>query len=174
MPDISLTGAQVIQLVIAILTVAMSGVVTFQLNKRHQERLFYRQKLEDLYLAATRYCASLDVVATCVRSTMNGELPIPDFLDLFKELGEKGTKEDRDCFVRTRMLIAVYFPEFQPWFQKLVNERAKIHTPLDAYLLRPDHVDFLTEEDFQLVDGVPYALCQLENELTELISEHRK
>ena len=111
------------QLLISLATIVLSGVmsaaVTYQLNKRREEKLLRRQKLELLYLSYMKFCARLSSVQIAYLSGITGKIPLDQVNDMI--LGKTDTEErPHDT---AQMLVAIYFPEMKPFLTRLVSAR---------------------------------------------------
>jgi hypothetical protein len=149
-----------IQIILSLATIVSSGVmsaiVTYKLNARREECQFRRQKLEEFYMAMSGFCRSLMTHFFTYQGVMEQKTTYNAALDATIE---KGTDEKRSCDT-TFMLLPIYFPQFQPVFNKLLNCRSTLNAILgefrESYKAgNPDGTRWLT----------PFTenLCQIED-----------
>jgi len=119
-----MTSTQVaIQLVTTILTVIGSGVasavITYRLNRRHDEVDLRREKLEQLCLAVQGFVSHLGAYFNLQGKAANGEITIEQLSEAQIKLGP----DDRHCFENAKMLMTIYFPELQDKFEGIIQQR---------------------------------------------------
>src|SRR5690349_13017563 len=106
-------SAQSVQLIVALLTIVMSGVasavVTHKLNARRQDREILRQKLEQLFLAVRKYGVDLGMHFVNYDYVMVGKLTYDQANDQHIQASAKNERS----FDTATMLIAIYFPELK-------------------------------------------------------------
>ena len=115
-------------LIIPLLTILASGitaaVVTHVLNSRHEERLFVRQKLEDLHLALHRYSIGMSSAFMPFLRAMEGSLSYDEANDM---LIEGADTKDKDAFPSMERLIGIYFPDLDADLQALLASRDRLN-----------------------------------------------
>jgi hypothetical protein len=132
-----------IQIILAILTIAMSGVVsgivTFQLNARRDARELRRQKLETLYESFDGFVTQLGSHWVPYLGVMANKIEYNESLDLTIKKGNSEVKHLRTL----EMLIAIYFPKLQPHLDELhgVREMANevMHQHKEEYRVKGPH-----------------------------------
>lgn len=131
------------QIILAILTIAMSGVVsgivTFQLNARRDARELRRQKLEALYESFDGFVTQLGSHWVPYLGVMANKIEYNAALDLTIKKANSDVKHLRTL----EMLIAIYFPKLQPHLndlhsvRKMANEVMQQHK--EEYRVRGPH-----------------------------------
>ena len=132
-----------IQIMLALLTITMSGVVsgivTFQLNARRDTRELRRQKLEALYESFDGFVAQLGSHWLTYMSVMANKIEYNTALDLTIKNGNAEVKHFRTL----DMLTAIYFPKLQVHLDELhkVREMANdiMHQHKEEYRVRGPH-----------------------------------
>ena len=121
-------------LLIPLLTVLASGisaaVVTHILNSRKEERVFIRQKLEELHLALHRYSTGMSSAFLPFLAAMTGEIDYNQANDVWID-NAKGT--DKDAFPTVERLIGIYFPDLEPELKAIIASRGKLNELHHAY-----------------------------------------
>jgi len=108
-----------VQIILAILTIAMSGVVsgivTFQLNARRDARELRRQKLEAVYESFNGFVTQLGGYWIPYLGVMANKIEYNTALDMTI----KNSNSEVKYFRTLEMLIAIYFPKLQPHLDEL-------------------------------------------------------
>ena len=112
-----------IQLILGVVTILLGGVVSgyvlYQLNTRRDARQLRRQKLEAAYEAFHGFALSLNVHWYPYMSVMSNKIEYNDALDIENKQQKDASKDLRTL----EMLIAIYFPTFQPHLDELLQTR---------------------------------------------------
>ena len=101
----------------------VSGVLTFALNTRRDERTFTRAKLETLFVAARRFGANLEAHYFHYFALVKRELDLNSVLDLQRQ-NSPGTQDVEQI----DLLIAIYFPEVDRAYRQLLEVRDALTT----------------------------------------------
>lgn len=108
---------------ISVATIAMggvvSGLVTFHLNARKEARQVRRTKLELAYRAFHGYTSQLGQHWVTLHSVMVNKIEYNDALDIFA----KDAATSPLHFQELSMLVAIYFPELQPFVDRVIAVR---------------------------------------------------
>ncbi|MCI0675731.1 MAG: hypothetical protein L0Y42_08150 [Phycisphaerales bacterium] len=162
------------QILLAVLTIAMSGVVaavvTSILNTRREERQFRRKRLEELYRAFTGFCTQLDVHWLHHTSVMTGKIDHNQALDLTIAAGEG---EERH-FENVEMLAAIYWPEFNPFVDELKQLRSQANDILHAHKQRYLAGHREDKESFDAIRRVGESLDNLRDRFRDKVREIAK
>jgi hypothetical protein len=122
------------QLVVSVLTIAMSGVVsaivTFRLGARRDARQLRREKLEETFKAFHGFTNELGQHWVVILRVMDGALAYNDALDIINSRGSTGRTSH---YSTLSMLIAIYFPELQPHLDKLHEIRDRANDVISAH-----------------------------------------
>jgi len=111
------------QVVLGLLTIAMSGVVAatvaFKLNARREDRQFRRQRLEHLFRAFMGFSRQLTSGWWPYRCVMTGKIDYNQALDMTIESGEHHERNLEEL----EMLVAIYWPQLQSHVDALKKVR---------------------------------------------------
>jgi hypothetical protein len=98
-------------------------------ERKTKSSILLREKLEELYLLASKYATSLAAYYLPYLSVMKGELEYNQALEMTIE---RGRKESPD-FDRLQMLIELYFPSLSKSLNQLIENRDKANDILFAH-----------------------------------------
>jgi hypothetical protein len=122
-----------IQIAISIATILGSGVVSaivaHKFTVSRAEREFRRKKLEELFLAADRYCRHLMTWNMVWTPVMKGDLDYNQGLDVQLQNKDKLTQD----YEVIDMLVALYFQELRTDLDKILSRRDKTNEIHSAF-----------------------------------------
>lgn len=121
-------------LVVSLLTIAASGVtaavVTFRLSARREDMQFRRRQLEVTYRAFGRFTTQLGVAWLPVISVMAGRL---DYNQALGMINAKPVENEPRALEELQMLVAIYFPEFDPLLDELLSIRDRANEVMHVH-----------------------------------------
>lgn len=122
------------QLVVSLLTIAMSGVVsavvTFRLGARRDARQLRRGKLEETFRAFHGFTNELAQHWVVILRVMDGVLAYNDALEVINARGRMGGTSHYSTLC---MLVAIYFPELQSHLDRLHEIRDRANDVIGAH-----------------------------------------
>lgn len=139
----------------------VAAVVTSVLNARREERQEQRRRLEALYTSFSGFCTQLVVLWHPYTSVMEGKLTYNQALELQIESGA-GPRH----FEQVKMLVAIYWPTFEPYLLELDAIREKGNAILDAHKQRYKNGCTEDRKAFKEIGKLAERLDDLEKRFT--------
>jgi len=122
-----------IQLIIAVFTIAMSGVVasvvSHKLNENKDDRNFKRQKIENIFISFHEWSSTLSMAFIPYISVMRGELT---FDDVHEMIISKGSPKE-PYYQNLIMNISIYFPALKSDLDKMFEIRTNLNKVIYEY-----------------------------------------
>jgi hypothetical protein len=124
------------QIILGLLTIAMSGViaavVTYRLNISRDERRFRRQRLEEVFTAFNGFTRQLGVTWLTYTNVMTGKIDYNQALDMVIAQG----KDVVHHFDTLNMIILLYWPELIPHLDRVKAMRDEANDVLHEHKRR--------------------------------------
>ncbi len=108
---------------------SLAAWVTYALNRRWQDVIFMARKAEDLFISADQWLDLLIWRALNYDRVFKNEVDFNQVNDMMIEPLKNAERSGK----KTRMLVAIYFPELQQPFSKVERCRDELNSVISEY-----------------------------------------